>query len=146
MAAYWDTACVLKLYCQESDSGLYLAKVSSSKQPVTSSILAASELIYAFHQKEARRELAQGAANILFDKFLTDVRLGRFQLLPFGEDVQAEARRIASLCYSASPPILLRTLDGLHLASARLAGCQEILTTDARMRSAATLLGIDTIN
>ena len=40
-----------------------------------------------------------------------------------------------------TPPILLRTLDALHLASARVAGETEIVATDKRLREAAKLLG-----
>lgn len=44
-------------------------------------------------------------------------------------------------CYQQTPPIPLRTLDALHLATARVAGETEIVATDKRMRDAAKLLG-----
>ncbi|GAB4170847.1 MAG: hypothetical protein Fur0032_09920 [Terrimicrobiaceae bacterium] len=68
--------------------------------------------------------------------------MGRFTLLPFGKDVETRSRRIAAICYSSSPVVPLRTLDGLHLASAQLSACREVLTGDSRMRSAALLLGM----
>jgi len=37
--------------------------------------------------------------------------------------------------------VRLRTLDVLHLASARVAGETELVATDQRMRDAARLLG-----
>jgi len=142
MAAYWDTSCVLKLYCRETDSRLYLGRIDVATEPILSSVVTVSELAFAFHQKELRGEIGTGAAPLLFEKFSNDVRLGRFALLPFGEDVQEEARRIASLCYACDPVVPLRTMDGLHLATARLAGCNEVLSTDSRMRQAAGLLGM----
>jgi predicted nucleic acid-binding protein len=139
--AYWDTSCVLKLYCFEEDSAKSLQLVEESSEPLLSSALLVSELAFAFPQKELRGEIKRGSAAILYETFLDDVAKGRFTLIPLGEDVQIEARAIADLAYGHKPPISLRTLDGLHLASARLAGCREIHTTDARIRAAAAILG-----
>lgn len=142
MAAYWDTSCVLKLYCRESGSRACMVRAGAMAEPIISSVLTVSEMAFAFHQKELRAEIEPGSAQILFEKFDRDVRRGRFTLLPFGKDVEALARRIAAMCYSSSPVVPLRTLDGLHLASAQLSACREILTTDSRMRSAALLVGL----
>ena len=49
--------------------------------------------------------------------------------------------QVLDLCYRQQPPIPLRTLDALHLASARAAGETELVATDKRMRDAAKLLG-----
>jgi predicted nucleic acid-binding protein len=46
-----------------------------------------------------------------------------------------------ALCYRRTPPILLRTFDAIHLATARAAGETEVVVTDQRMRDAARLLG-----
>jgi len=142
MDAYWDTSCVLKLYCLEADSAEYVRRIEIAAEPLVSSVLLSSELAFAFHQKELRGEISVGSADLLCKKFAGDVLAGRFTLIPFGGDVQREARRIAGLCYRGPTPIPLRTLDGLHLASARLAGCKAIFTTDSRMRSAAALVGL----
>ena len=141
-ATYWDTSCVLKLYCREKDSAEYLQRVRVSTQPLCSSVLLASELIFALWQKETRKEIKSSAAKVLYGKFLDDLAAGRFWLLPLGDDVREEARRIAAICYGATPPVPLRTLDGLHLASASVAGCREILSTDARVKSAVSILGL----
>ncbi len=142
MTTYWDTSCVLKLYCRENDSAKYLGRVAKSTSALVSSVLMTSELVFALYQKEARNEIKSGAADRLSKKFLEDISQGRFQLIPFGEDVREEAHRMACICYHHSPVLPLRTLDGLHLATAKLSGCQEILTTDKRMRTAASLFGM----
>lgn len=71
-----------------------------------------------------------------------DLEAGRIHLIPFGEDVEAEARRIATLCYQNAPPIALRNLDGLHLATASLIRARKIVSTDTRMNDAAKLIGL----
>ncbi len=137
--AYWDTSCILKLYCREKDSEVYLQRVSKLTQPLLSSVLLETELFFALQQKEFRQEIKPGAADPLFKQFQRDVSMGRIQLLPFGEDICEEAIRIAKICYSHTPIVPLRTLDGLHLATAKISGTREILTTDRRMILAAAI-------
>ena len=37
-------------------------------------------------------------------------------------------------CYRHAPPVPIRTLDAVHLATARVAGETELVATDRRMR------------
>jgi len=55
--------------------------------------------------------------------------------------VDQEYGQALNLCYQQTPPVLLRTLDALHLASARAAGESEVVVADKRLRDAARLLG-----
>ena len=140
MTTYWDTSCILKLYCRETDSEHYVREIEASRLPPRSSVLIQVELYYAFQQKMAHNETGGRSAGQLFADFRSDVEQGRLHLLPFGEDVASEARRIAQTCCESSPPVHLRSLDGIHLATAILSGCQRILSTDTRMNCAAALL------
>lgn len=140
MATYWDTSCLLKLYCRESDSARYVREVAAARVPPRTSVLVRVELYYALLQKAARGETGGRGADELFSDFQTDTDRGRIQLLPIGDDVLTAACDIAKACYAASPPILLRSLDGMHLATAMLAGCSRILSTDNRMNAAAAML------
>lgn len=140
MDVYWDTSCLLKLYCWEADSERYVQEIQNSRQPPISSALVRVELYDAFAQKAAREETGGRSGEQLFAGFQSDVELGRIQLLPFGDDVAFEARKIARLCYESTPPVHLRSLDGIHLATATLANCGRILSTDIRMNAAAALL------
>jgi predicted nucleic acid-binding protein len=45
-------------------------------------------------------------------------------------------------CYRHNPPLAIRTLDALHLASARADNQIELVATDKRVRDAAKLLGL----
>jgi len=45
-------------------------------------------------------------------------------------------------CYRHTPPLPIRTLDALHLASVRTDHQTELVATDKRMRDAAKLLGL----
>ena len=139
---YWDTSCVLKLYAEEEDSATYLDLASASEGPLISSEVLLVEVYYALQQKELRNEIKRGATEPILRKFRDDVVRARLSLLPFGADVAARAVDAARSCYGSNPPIMLRSLDGAHLATALVAGIRDIATTDERMRSAAVLLGL----
>jgi predicted nucleic acid-binding protein len=139
---YWDTSCVLKLYVSEVDSKRWQELAMAEQEPLLCSSLLLAELAFALAAKDARGDLVAGGASALRALFHDDVEKGRFRLIPCGSDVLEEAARIAELCYAASPRIPLRTLDGLHLATACLLHCRDLVTTDRRMRDAARLLGI----
>jgi predicted nucleic acid-binding protein len=52
------------------------------------------------------------------------------------------AAEIAARCYRAPKPVPVRTLDGLHLATAVLPKCRAVATADRRMQAAAALLRV----
>ncbi|TVP81860.1 MAG: PIN domain-containing protein [Puniceicoccaceae bacterium] len=142
MPDYWDSSCLLKLYCKESDSEIFRNKIATSIEPPVTSALARTELCYAFQQKATRGETGHRPAEALFHWLQEDIRKGRIQLFPVGSDVLERAEEIASQCYAANEAIFLRTLDGIHLATAQLTKSRTIISTDDRMNTAAQLLGM----
>lgn len=139
---YWDTSCVLKLYAPEGDSRAYIV-FASRVGPLRTSDLTKTELFYALLRKEAAGDIARGFAELAFAKFLDDESKGRFVFYPIGRDVRAEAEKVASTCYGAAhDSVAIRTLDGLHLATAVVAKLREVATTDERMLRALPLLGL----
>jgi predicted nucleic acid-binding protein len=137
---YWDTSCVLKLYAAESDSARWRAVAKASAEEFASSALLDLELAYALEQKEVRGELKAGAASHLLGLFREHCRSGQFILYPVGTDVMKVAAELAVRCYRAKEPVSIRTLDGLHLATAMLLKCHAMATADRRMTAAAALL------
>ncbi len=138
---YWDTSCVIKLYAQESDSDVWEQHAVGANDGLIASALMRTEAAYAFRQKESRGEIKPGAAEALLGLLDGDIKAGRYQMIPVGGDVLAEACTIAQECYLADLPVFTRTLDGIHLATARLLKCKRVATSDVRMRVAAEFLG-----
>ena len=143
---YWDTSCVLKLYTAESDSAQWQDCATGTSEELVASRLLEAELAFALLRKEMQGDIRPGATARLLGKFQRDVQAGRFRLVPVGADVITRAGIVAETCYRAEPPVPLRTLDGLHLATAVLLGCTGIASADERMRRAAPLLGIPLIS
>ncbi len=133
---YWDTSCLIKLYIEEPDSAYWEEAIRRVRSPCVSSALLESEMGYAFLQKELRGEIKQGAANTLMDRFRRHTASGVLDLYPISTDILRLSVEIARQCYRATPPIALRTLDGIHLATAARLRCTAVATADQRMRSA----------
>lgn len=143
-APYWDTSCVLALYVPEKISTQAAELASLEKGPIHSSAILEFEMTFAVHAKEAQGEIPRGSSARVLLKFQTDLQQGRFLLVPLGIDIKARAREMAARTIQAEPPVFLRMLDGIHIATALELGSPELITADRKMADAASLLGIKT--
>jgi predicted nucleic acid-binding protein len=144
-AVYWDTSALLKLYAPEPDSSEYLRLLLQQPEDLAISFLHRVELCFALSGKESRGEIAAGSALRLFQLFEQHLGTGRYFVIPWGEDVATEARHLLDASLSATPPAMLRSLDGLHLGALRAAKIHSVVTADVRMRDAARSAGIGVI-
>lgn len=145
MSCYVDTSVVLKLYVTESDSPEWLAWIARKQAPLYSSQLLKIELAFALSQKEKREEIRPNSAINIFQHFLSDVSRGRYSLLPLENTVFTKALELAFL--TLDPEFTpLRTLDGLHLATALTHEFTHIATTDKRLMNASERVGITPVD
>lgn len=126
MAIYLDSSAIVKLVVREAGSAALRRFLV--RDPVrVSSALARVEVVRAIraqgHDARARAELV----------------LSRIRLLQIDDDVLDAAADL--------DPGVLRSLDAIHLASARALGSAltAVVTYDARMATAATRLGIPVV-
>jgi predicted nucleic acid-binding protein len=139
--SYWDTSTLVKLYVKEADSAALVNHLRSAAGAQATSRIALYEARATFRRKESDGLLPAGATQILHAQLLQDVSTGIMRLIEIGTDLEREYGQILDFCHSRSPLIAVRTLDAIHLASAKLAVESEIVTTDKRMRDAAKQLG-----
>lgn len=118
--AYWDTSCLLKLYAPEADSTALEAHVVSGAMVVTSEITR-WELWAALRRKEAAGNLSAGGARQALQAYDADILAGQIAIEPLGAADVTEFEAIIERCVSLTPPVLLRTLDAMHLAAATVA-------------------------
>ncbi len=144
-AIYWDTSALIKLYAPEPDSSDYLRLLIQQPENLAISFLHRVELYFALRGKESRGEITSGSAKRLFELFEQHVTAGRYYLIPWGEDVALESRRLLDESLSTTPAVMLRSLDGLHFGAIRAAKIQSVVTADMRMRDAARIASIDVI-
>ena len=138
--SFWDTSAPAKLYVPEADSAFFQQHAAQTAA-ITVARLALLEMRRVAHQKETDGLLQKGGAELILQQLTTDAQSGRLNIVELRTEVEQDFARIMSQCYAKSPPIQLRTLDGLHLASARVAGETEFVVTDRRLRDAALAMG-----
>jgi predicted nucleic acid-binding protein len=143
-AAYWDTSCVLALYAPEEISSQAAELASLEKGQIHSSAILEFEMTFAVHAKEARGEIPSGSSAKVLSQFQADLQRGRYLLVPLGIDIKSCTKDIAARTLQEEPPVFLRTLDGILIATALELGASELITADRKMADAATRLGIKT--
>lgn len=139
--SYWDTSALAKLYLAEEDSSVFETKAA----PPGAMLLTARVTVWEFRRVALRKEVAgalpTNGAEIIWQELESDIASGWLRIVePTGEFAQ-EFDRVMATCYRHSPPVPVRTLDGLHLAAARMAGETELVATDKKLREAAASLG-----
>ena len=139
--SYWDTSTLVKLYTQEADSLLFETHAANAGNSVVISRIPLYEACATFRRKEAEGILNSGTAQTTYNELLQDVAANDLGVIELNAAVEHEYGQVLNLCYQQAPPVLLRTLDAVHLASARVSGETEIVATDKRLREAARLIG-----
>jgi predicted nucleic acid-binding protein len=138
--SYWDTSALVKLYVKELDSTVFESYLLSAARPPSISRIILYEAQATFRRKEAEGMLLAGTAQQLYDRLIQNIADGGIKLVELGAEIETAFGQVLDSCHKASPPIPIRTLDAIHLASAKVAGEPEIVTTDKRMRDAAKQL------
>ncbi len=140
--AFWDTSALLKLYVRERDSDRFHDLVQTLPEKTAISQFTLAEMHRALWAKVFARAVPVNFAQKAYREFRGDADRAVLDVVPFERAVEEEFDRIIPICYQASPPVPIRTLDGLILASALVARTVRLVSTDSRMRAAGTLLGL----
>jgi predicted nucleic acid-binding protein len=138
--SYWDTSTLSKLYLPEPDSPAFEQKAAKELAIITAKI-ALFEMRRVAFRKESEGLIQRGTAEAVLSQVEEDIAAGEIRVVELDDRVQAEFNAIMAQCYRRTPPISIRTLDALHLASARVTGETEFVVTDKRLRDAVQLLG-----
>ena len=139
---YWDTSALSKLCFPEADSAWYLSELGSASEPAFTSEIAEVELYSTLWRKERDRSLVLGEARLRFALFESFCRRGTIILAPCDVRIIEESKRIAAVAYGQVTPILIRSLDLIHVASASVVRADMIVSADKRMRAVASVLNM----
>jgi len=140
---YWDTSVLLKLFVEERDSAFYTALIEEAGAIIHTSELSRPELLRALWGKRLEGAIRRGAEERLMHRFESEVEKRRIILVSIGPEIQRQFEVVLKVCYTQRRPILVRTLDALHLASALASKTTQIVCSDMRMREAAGALQMD---
>lgn len=137
---FWDTSTLLKLYVAEPDSSQFVAHADPAG--IAASELCRCELLRALARKESEGFVSPNGAEAIFNRFLSHVSARRIRLWPLDSHVENRFQRIVLHLHRQSPPLVIRTFDAIHLATALEHGATEFVVTDKRLRDAATAVNL----
>jgi predicted nucleic acid-binding protein len=138
IAAYFDTAYLLKLYRPEPGSDAVRAQ-AATVDVLVCSLHGRAELIAAAHRKVREGTATPAHVDALLAQVAADRAAGALDWLPITE---AHLDRVTAAFRHAPSTVYLRAADALHLASAAEAGFAEIYSNDRHLLAAAPLFGL----
>jgi len=139
-ATYVDTSALAKWYIDEPRSEDFERWIRDARQPTISS-LTVTEMRCLIGRRCRTGTLEQAQASEVFARFMADVERRFFAMTRIDDStVRAATHLIDEL--AARP---LRTLDALHLSTARALATPELATADAVMADAAADLGMKVV-
>jgi predicted nucleic acid-binding protein len=135
---YLDSCIIVKLLVVEPDSGLFVQRLTGT--PLTTSELSRVEVFSALLTRERAGKISTADRRRAWQEFETRANAGEVKIESLNSIVISKATHLLEKCH---PQIPLRSLDAIHLATADLRQDFPLVTTDARLRDAANLLGFD---
>ena len=142
---YWDTSALLKIYVVERDSEFFLDLIEKADRPVCTSVISTVEIRCALSRKKQAGDIDRIDEAKAMNRFTADCMKGRITQLSCNDDTATRAKDLVDLARGKQRPIMIRSLNALHLASAMSARAPAIVTTDMRMREVAALLRLKLI-
>lgn len=134
---YLDTAILVKLLVREPDSAYYATLVD--RRIVWSSTVLVTECYSALLRKEREGSITAGHRRAAWRQVEADVAAARIALVPVERELLERANAILE---STHPSVALRSLDAIHVASAEACRSWPLCSNDARVRAAASSLGM----
>lgn len=135
---YLDSAYIAKFYVNEPDSAAVRQHFGAIEQRSASHVCIA-EVASVFHRYVTRGLLSHAHANGMLSLFTKDIDDGVWTLLPCDDALLRDA---ATAMVRLNKTLPLRSLDAIHLQTARRFGFDEVWTNDRQMLQAAPLFGL----
>jgi len=140
--AYFDSALVAKFYVNEPGRAAVRRLAKRSGVVVTSG-LAVAEVSAAFHRKFREGAIEAATFQALNGQFEHDVNQGLWSLIAPTESL---LEAVQALFASLDKSVFLRSLDALHLVTAKTEHFSRIYTNDRHLLTACPALGIEGVD
>jgi len=136
---YLDTSIIVKLLVAEPDSEFFIRSLEGEQ--LTTSELARTEVFSALLARERAGKLSVSERRLAWKEFESRVANEELKIEPLNSIVLRKATQCLEYCH---PPVALRTLDAIHLATADpfLADVTAFVTYDGELAAAAEELGL----
>jgi predicted nucleic acid-binding protein len=141
-AIYLDSALVAKFYSNEPGRDV-IRDLARAAGRVVSSAIAKAEIVAAFHRKLREGSIENTTFKALQGQFAHDVSAGLWTLVPV-TDVLLE--NVQTLFAGLNATVYLRSLDALHLVTAKAEKFDRLYSNDRRLLDACAKIGFDGVN
>lgn len=140
--AYFDAALVAKFYLNEPgrDAVRRLARTSGV---VVSSGIAVAEVSAAFHRKLREEAVTPAVFRALQGQFVHDLDEGLWKL---ADPTAALLRDVQAVLSRLNRAVFVRSLDAIHLVTAKAEGFERIYSNDRHLLGAAKSFGLEGVN
>ena len=135
---YFDSALLAKFYLNEPGRDA-VRHVSRSMGSVVTSGIAVAEVSAAFHRKLREGAIKRDAFEALQGQFQFDLEQGLWRLVGPTEDLLWQ---VQALFRTLDKKVFLRSLDALHLVTAKAERFDEIYSNDRHLLEASAAAGL----
>ena len=140
MDAYFDSAIIVKLYVQETNSPVAIQLVGGYSAPYLLTQWQLLEVKNAIRLKAFRAEITRAEMGQSVTAFDQDVANGRWQRPLY--DVAAIEQKTEELSARHALTFGCRTLDIIHVGAALAVGAKDFVTFDSRQAALARQVGL----
>jgi len=140
--AYFDAALVAKYYLNEPGRD-QVRRVARSAGVIVSSGIAIAEVSAAFHRKFREGAVTQQTFKALQGQFVHDLDEALWKI---ADPTEALLREVQAALTLLNRSIFIRSLDVLHLVTARAEGFHRIYSNDRHLLAAASSFGLEGVN
>lgn len=141
-AVYFDSALIAKFYLNEPGREV-VRDLARQTGTVVSSAIAIPEISAAFHRKLREGALEARSFKALQGQFAHDLTTGLWTLIPVTDVILDGVRALfARLSHS----VYLRSLDGLHLVTAKAENFRRLYSNDRHLLEACSAVGMKGVN
>ncbi len=140
MSTYLDTGVLIKLYCAEPDSMKAIRVVTRCAVPLILTGFQQLESANALRLKVFRKELRERQRQTAMQRMAEDVAAG--VLVPTACDIDEILRISETLSSQWTHGVGCRTLDILHVATAKVLQVRDFVTSDQRQATLAEHAGL----
>lgn len=139
---YFDSALIAKFYLNEPGRDA-VRKLAKDAGRVVSSAVALAEISAAFHRKFREGAIQQETLVALEGQFAHDLKSSVWTFIPVTDALLEDVRALLSTLGS---DVYLRSLDALHVVTAKSEKMDRLYTNDRHLLGACPKLGIEGVN
>jgi predicted nucleic acid-binding protein len=140
--AYFDSALIAKFYLNEPGRDV-IRQIAAKAGLVITSGIAAVEISAAFHRKYREGAIDRSVFDALNGQFDHDLSAGLWRWIGPTEELLEQVRR---LYRRLAGSVYLRSLDALHLVTAKAERFERIYSNDRHLLRACASLDIEGVN